>query len=774
MSASISPPVVRIGRDKAPQPSAALLALQQRGLELPSTRTDSISPQSISVPDDGPRVSPLSITSTPSNFRQNNSDHDISSRSRSRRRLSSVGSAETTVTNILRLYAGGENRSKQSLKSEYEEMSPYEDSDDEKPPLPKVHQPKAYRDTIAPLLEHQFSGDNLAVPVAPSPMSIASMPMLLHPNAAASVPSLNLSPEISPNLQPAVGNNVNASHSSIQITPEMSPSLPATAPSYNEFSHSLRERKVALEVPDVCEADSWYDQPLSPVSPEELDVRLRDSQLSAVSPNENLGYQRALTFEALGPPVPKHSPNVRPVSLTTDQNQPLSFSLQSQIEATSGMIPRPLEVGRSRSHSKVSEGSAPVHQPQVHVPEPHADSEPKSQHASLDLALDPIEGPMRSYLTPPPLDRRVSDTSTNPPVNIEEIYRPGSAFSDSSGSPTHGLFGGQLKSAFKGKFGKKKDKKSSQKGSKSIARDSLEKKIKQSNTSLDDPESYKTAYWKSHTSMSLQSAMPPPHRLQTPDLMNSRPSSESTRRRESHQSGPGPSISDSPPPAGQNATAQKATPPPGPRRQPGQAIPLTDYQKYGPSIWSKDELRKQAKEEEQARRAAEKAKKEATKAAIKAQKQAQKAAKAIHTSKPSRDRLSVNSFLRGHASGTNTNDGYQNFYARPSSKAGPTHSHTTSGSTQFSIPSTDFAASSRPGSSASYASSARKSSGMPASYNNDLFEASGGVKKKGGFASRLMMSSEEKRKQKVKESIVVVGSAKLGSGRSDGKGLVKI
>lgn len=713
--------------------------------------------------------------STPSNLLQTGSPLDLTTRSRSKRRRSSTGSAETTVTNILRLYAGDGNRSKQSLKSEYEEILPDEDSDDDQPPLPKVHQPKAYRDTIAPLLEHQFSGDRLAVPAAPSPMSIASMPMLLHPNASASVPSLRLTPESSPALQATVGSNINASHSSIQITPEMSPPLPPVAPSFQEYSQSLIERKIALEVPDVRDADSWYDQPLSPVSPEELEARLRDSQLSAVSPDENVGYQRALTFETLGPPLLQQSPNMRPVNLFTDPAVPFSFSLQPRDVTASDMMPLPLQLGRSRSHSKVSEGSAPVHQPQLYVPGSKSEGEPKSQHASLDLVLDPIEGPMRSYLTPPPPDRRPSQTSTNPPVDIEELYRPGSAFSDSSGPSTHGLFGGQLKSALKGKFGKKKDKSRVKTKSLDTTKPGSNGEAKPFDSGFDDPESYKAAYWKARASMSLQSETPPPHRISSPDLTGSRQDATEEARRDSQQSGPGPSMSGSPQRPNSTTVIQKPTSPPMPRRQPGTAIPLTDYQKYGPSIWSKDSLRRQAKEQEQARRAAEKAKKEADKAAAKAYKEAQKAAKAkTLPGKSNQNRSSVNAFLSGRLDGASVYDGYQNFYARPSSKAGPGHSYTMSGSTQASRPSTDFASSSRPGSSASYTSSARKSGGVSASYNNDLFEASGGIKKKSGFASRLMMSSQEKRKQKVKESIVVVGSATLNGGKGSERGLVKI
>ncbi|KAK5939732.1 hypothetical protein PMZ80_008114 [Knufia obscura] len=803
-------PALKPARARAPEPSAALLALQERGLELPRNRQPSISPQSDPAFDGSLRVSPLSIVSTPSNMEKPLPSEPGESW---RRRPSSTGSAE--ITNILNLYT---NLSEHSLKSEYEEMTPYpDDSDDEdESPLTAVYQPKAYRDTIAPLLEHQFSTERLTVPAMPSPMSIASLPRLHHPNARDSVPSLQLTPDVSPNLQPTTSNLAGLSQTSIQITPDMTPPLapidPGQAPSFQEYSANLRERQIALEVPDVREADSWYDQPLSPVSPEEPEDRLRDSQLSAISPfGEN--YQRQLTYESLAPPAPQKSPNMRPVSYVEDYLPgPISATLTHVVD--NQMVPPPLDLSRSPSKavSKISEGSAPVHQ--LEIRNDYPSQEPKSQHASL-MVDDPIEGPMRTYLTPPPPER-FSDMSTTAPkeqLNIEEIYRPGSAFSDSSDPPSPDTMRGQLKAVFK--FGKKKDK-----GSKD-SRDSSSKKKKSKSgpvppklsSSLgfqDDLDSYKFPYWKSHqsapahdTTATATTSIAPPHRLQSPDL-NSLHSSQThvqEMRRLSAVSGPGPSVSSSPQPQYQPHTPEPqvdpsaiglASPrPPIKRREPQPAIPLTNYQKYGVEIWNEKDKKKRAKE-------AEKAAKQAEKAAMKQAKAGHGHGHGVSGSVGTPD-AQLNAFLDSQNHGQNQGHDYfsrpvmagtepggdqidarspdprhttNQRHSRPESSRAYSHMKTTSDETTVSA--------SRPSSDAASISSRNSGTG---GYNNALFEASGGAKKKGKFASRLMMSSEEKRKMKVKESITIVGRMKIepsgvGSGSRTSevgtKGLVRI
>lgn len=665
------------------------------------------------------------------------------------------------------------NVSEQSLKSEYEELTPYpddsdfedDDDDDDQPPLPNVHQPKAYRDTIAPLLEHQFSTDRLAVPPMPSPMSIASLPQLHHPNASMSVPSLQLTPDISPDLRPTTSNLASLSQTSIQITPEMTPLLPPTdflqAPSFQQYSTSLRERQIALEVPDVREADSWYDQPLSPVSPEELSARLRDSQLSAVSPYGGEGYQRQLTYESLAPPIAQKSPNLRPVSYIEDYSPgPVSATLTHVVDDPEVPPPLDLAVWSSTAVSKISGGSAPVHQPEID--NEYYGDEPRSQHASL-MVNDPIEGPMRTYLTPP-LPKGISDMSSTVPKekpDLEEIYRPGSAFSDSSEPPSPETLGGQLKAVFKFKK-KKKDKKSDDMSSK--RNEAKPRAIRHNGAPAapqDDLDSYRYPYWKPHQSLQA-SELAPPHRLRSPDLNSIRSSQSHLQemRRLSAISGPGPSISSSPQPpeADLNATGKTSPRPPIKRREPQAAIPLTNYQKYGPEIWNEKDKKKKQKEAEKATKQAEKA--------------AAKLAKAgVPQDPPLTPDARLNSFLDYAGKELEGDKFYpsEQRHSRPASSRAYSHMKTTSGETNGSRPSTDAAST----------TSSRHSGGL-AGYNNDLFEASGGAKKKNKLASRLMMSSEEKRKLKVKESITIVGGQKLpGAGpsrTSEGgkKGLVRI
>jgi len=726
----------------------------------------SVSPQPDPAFNASLRISPLSILSTPSIL---DKPLPLEPGDKWDGRPSSTGSAE--IRNILKLYT---NISEQSLKSEYEEMTPYPndsdcdsdgDEDDDRPHLLNVHQPKAYRDTIAPLLEHQFNADRLTVPPMPSPMSIASLPRLHHPNATISVPSLQLTPEISPDLRPTTTNLAGLSQTSIQITPEMTPPLPPSdssqAPSFQQYWASLRERQIALEVPDVREADSWYDQPLSPVSPEELSARLRDSQLSAVSPFGGEGYQRQLTYESLAPPTTQKSPNMRPVSYVENYlTGPISATVTHVVD--NQMVPPPLDLTRSSSRvvSKISEGSAPVHQPEI-SDEYHGE-EPRSQHASL-MVNDPIEGPMRTYLTPPPPERFSDMSSTVPKdnLNLEEFYRPGSAFSDSSDPPSPETIGGQFKAVFK--FGKKKDKKSKDMSSKKnqaklgVARTDASPAALQ-----DDVDSYKYPYWKSHQSAPTND-IAPPHRIRSPDI-NSIRSSEShlqEMRRLSAISGPGPSVGSSPQPpeVDPNTNGKAFTRPPIKRREPQAAIPLTNYQKYGAEIWNEKDKKKRRKE-------AEKAAKQAEKAAAK------RAKAGIQQDPPMTPNTQFDALLDNQVRESEDDKSYpsEQRHSRPASSRAYSHMKTTSGETGGSRPSTDAAS----------ITSSRQSGGL-AGYNNDLFEASGGAKKKSKFASRLMMSSEEKRKLKVKESITIVGGQKLpGTGSSSRTseggttGLVKI
>ncbi|KIX02620.1 uncharacterized protein Z518_08562 [Rhinocladiella mackenziei CBS 650.93] len=105
---------------RSPPPSQALLDLQKQGLEL-----------AVSGPPNNLQVTAghVSTRSTPSD-RDKPLPLEPSER---KRRSSSVYSSDTTISNIIRMYGG------------HREL-------DELPPVAILHQPQAYRDTVAPLL----------------------------------------------------------------------------------------------------------------------------------------------------------------------------------------------------------------------------------------------------------------------------------------------------------------------------------------------------------------------------------------------------------------------------------------------------------------------------------------------------------------------------------------------------------------------------------------------------------------------------------------------
>jgi len=518
--------VLRTTRQHAPQPSAALLALQEKGFELSGSRFGSVSPfLTHDLPEDSLRVSPLSIVSTPPEFDR---PLPLELEERWQRRRSSTGSGGTTITGILNLYI---NLSQWSLKSEYEEMTPYpDDSDeDERPPSHTVHQPKAYRDTIAPLLEHQFSSFNLTIPPAPSPQSVASLPKLVHPNANASVTSLQLTPEPSPDIPSTTSKIAGLSQTSIQITPDTSPLLPATdatsAPTFQQYSQVLAQRKIALEVPDVRDADSWYDQPLSPISPEnDMDNRL--SQQSETS-EMSVGYKRQMAYDTLAPPLTKKSPNMRPVSFVQDDFLPGPMSATVTHVIDNRMVPPPLDLTRDRPPSRLSEEQAAAQQAQEQF-QNNAEKERQIQQAEKErqdrqadktrqasqarsILDDPIEGPMQTYLTPDPPERKSSPSA--PSVNKqnlgESLERPSSAFSsDSSDSDgTHGKLSGQFKAIWRDRFKKKKEK-GSKDGTNAKAKKTISGSAYDGSVTLnDDAESYRYPYKLSHISAPIQSAV---------------------------------------------------------------------------------------------------------------------------------------------------------------------------------------------------------------------------------------------------------------------------
>lgn len=195
----------------SPPPSKALLALQKQGLEL-----------AFSPPPDHLQVAPhhTSGRSTPSDLDKPLPLEPLDDKRRPSSEYSvdrgSVYSTDTTITNILRMYG------------EYRDL-------DDIPPIPLLHQPQAYRDTVAPLLIRRLS-------LSPSPQ-----PNLKDvPRATVSNSSLRSS-----SVHHNIPNN-------------------KTAPSFAEFSRQLQQRRDQLVSPlsELSAADSHrqaaYDQLASP------------------------------------------------------------------------------------------------------------------------------------------------------------------------------------------------------------------------------------------------------------------------------------------------------------------------------------------------------------------------------------------------------------------------------------------------------------------------------------------------------------------------------
>ena len=200
----------------SPPPSRALLELQKQGLEL------SISPPS----------NTLQVTPHPESGRSSASDLDkplplepFEERRRPSSEYSvdrgSVYSTDTTITNILRMYG------------EYRDL-------DDIPDIPVLHQPQAYRDTVAPLLIRRLS------------LSQSSSPQ----QALKNVP------------REAVSNS--SLRSSLYQIPSNK-----TAPSFTEFSRQLQERRDQLVSPLSVSShrQATYDQ-LAPPSPQVSSVEL--------------------------------------------------------------------------------------------------------------------------------------------------------------------------------------------------------------------------------------------------------------------------------------------------------------------------------------------------------------------------------------------------------------------------------------------------------------------------------------------------------------------
>lgn len=195
----------------SPPPSKALLTLQNQGLELPAS------------------PSPCSLLSSKhASARSTPSDLDkplpLSPFER-QRRSSSVYSTDTTITNIIRMYGG------------YRSLGELPDLS----PVPKIHQPQAYRDTVAPLLVKRLSLSRSPSPCPPTPP---------RPRTRPSVSSISLRSSVKKN-----------------------------APSFVEFSRNLQDRRKELVSPMSSASDhnhqAAYDQLFSPsaqVSSVELSI----------------------------------------------------------------------------------------------------------------------------------------------------------------------------------------------------------------------------------------------------------------------------------------------------------------------------------------------------------------------------------------------------------------------------------------------------------------------------------------------------------------------
>ena len=198
-----------------PPPSAALLELQKQGLELATSR--SRSSLYLDVPHN------KSGRSTPSDR-----DKPLPLEPSEKRRSSSVYSTDTSITNIIRMYNG------------YQELI-----DDL--PLPTLHAPQAYRDTIAPLLIKRMSISKTPSPQPPTP------PVSRHSTSNLSVHSPPL-----PASSVPLGNK--------------------TAPTFVEFSRALQERRNELVSPLSASSAEHHRQTaydnLAPPSPQVSSVEL--------------------------------------------------------------------------------------------------------------------------------------------------------------------------------------------------------------------------------------------------------------------------------------------------------------------------------------------------------------------------------------------------------------------------------------------------------------------------------------------------------------------
>ncbi|KIW19632.1 hypothetical protein PV08_00205 [Exophiala spinifera] len=289
MDLSSRPPSAHRRLATPPPPSKALLELQRQGLELAASRSES----SLYLDVRQNR----SAKSTPSDR-----DKPLPLEPFEKRRSSSVYSNDTTISNIIRMYNG-----QQELI--------------DTPTLPRLHQPQAYRDTIAPLLIKRLS---ISKPPSPNPLET--------PGGGDSSSTASVKP--------------------IPLSPNDGPKSNKTAPTFLEFSRSLRERRKEL-----------------------------DSALSASPPD----HHHQVAYNTLALPSPYVS-SVE-LSLSVSHTPPLPDAMSGSISDVndSDLLPPPVEFGDSRLPSPVSDDWD--NQPYTRSVSPGDTGIERSQHESPESRL---------------------------------------------------------------------------------------------------------------------------------------------------------------------------------------------------------------------------------------------------------------------------------------------------------------------------------------------------------------------------------------------------
>ncbi|EXJ58004.1 hypothetical protein A1O7_05427 [Cladophialophora yegresii CBS 114405] len=260
----------------SPPPSQALLELQKQGLELaisPPPHSLQVAPHHASgrsTPSDLDK--PLPLEPFEEKKRRSSSVYSVD--------RGSVYSTDTTITNILRLYG------------EYREL-------DDIPPMPLLHQPQAYRDTVAPLLIRRLS-----LTQSPPPRPIVEDAPREAPSAA-----------------------------SLRSAAAQSDAIPRNkdAPTFTEFSRQLLERRDQLVLPQsVSSADmhrqAAYDQ-LAPPSPQvsSIEMSISMSHTPPLPDAVSVSISDASNSDLLPPPLAMSSSSL-PSPPFDDWEKPAEFN----------------------------------------------------------------------------------------------------------------------------------------------------------------------------------------------------------------------------------------------------------------------------------------------------------------------------------------------------------------------------------------------------------------------------------------------------------------